>query len=224
MALDAAALEDAATPPDAGFRDAESPDAAVEAGPDAGPTDLGPPDSGYDVCPSADAGGCARANDCTPDLSPPTNCAACTPYNRALCLMTTCDRPAVLQITDVYDLTFSVSPDLTGYAGFAAYVVDTESSNGLRIGCADVYAGTVDLSNRCYNVLDSRGYDVGQAGNTFDLTFTGFAASVRAMFVIYAYAEQNQQGQRLGVSCTEVMVESPGGGRQIVQGDTMRRL
>lgn len=234
VALDAdpedAALDAGA--PDAGPEDASAPDAepadsgAPDTGPpDAGTPDAGAPDAGPQLCAAPDRLECDFAQDCEDDLTPPTNCEPCTPYNRALCVEGRCESPATLTSQDIYTVVITVAPNVTGVESFATFAVADGTAGDRKLTCDDFYEDRVNLDNDCLNVLDTRAYALPQTGDTYAVSFGGFASGQRTLFVIYGHRGANPTGPRLGVSCTEVEVPPPtGGGPYLISGQPMQRL
>lgn len=215
---------------DAGF-----PDATVS--PDATPEDAGPADTGFDAgvdagvdaglpsqCPTSSTAACASAAECNDDISPPTNCDACVPSNLALCAGAACESPPTLESTDLYVIAVQVNPVLPDLESIGAFVLAERTAGDLVIDCEDIYAGQIDLTDRCYNVLDSKSQAVVQTGDTYSVSFNSFASGQRTLFLLYGFTQTQARGQPVGVSCTEVDVSSPGTGQQFFAGDPMRPI
>lgn len=232
------ASDDAGSGPDSGAiaedattTDADPyPDAMIE---DAGSVDTGQ-DAGFDAsfdaglpshCPTSSTATCASAMQCEDDIPPPTNCDACVPSNLALCADASCEMPPTLASTDLYVLAVQVNPVLPDLESIGAFAVAERTAGELLIDCADVYTGEVDLTDRCYNVLESRGHAVGQSGDTYTISFGNFASGQRTLFIMYGFTQTQARGDPVGVSCTEVDVGPPTGGQpQFFAGEPMRPL
>ena len=185
--------------PDAGAMDAASWDAgAIDAAVDAGPR----------LCPSAPAE-CAAPSDCQDDLLPPSNCEPCRPYNRAVCAEGRCSTPAVLGSQDIYNLSITVSPQITGVESLATFAVSSRTAGDRRLTCEDFYRDQVSLEEDCLNILDTRAFAVLQTGDTYAVSFASFASGERTLFLIYGHRGAAPRGARLGVSCTELDIPAP---------------
>jgi hypothetical protein len=192
--------------------------------PDGGPTG---PDAGRpSLCPIEPNPMCTKANDCNMDNLKPSNCAACRPYNHAVCARANCEMPELLSATDIlaerFDTGTALVPRLRSFAGF---IIDAETAGGNLITCADIYGGRVSLDERCYNILDSLGRGAtGAMGTTYPFTFSGFASGRKALLVIYGYEMDGELGDPIGVSCTLIDPVSPGSGITNVAGDMMQPI
>lgn len=222
-----AGVEDVGAP-DLGFPDTGvEPDAGVEAdvGVDAGPPDSGVIDAGPQICPDDPAAACRGAQDCQEDLTPPTNCDPCRPFNRALCVEGACLTPAVLDTSDLYNIAITISPSVIGVESFATFAISTRTAGDRRLTCEDVYAGELDLDEDCVNILDTRGYTSLQSGDQFALSFASFTSGETTLFLAYGHDGARPRGAPLGVSCTEWDVPAPSGqGPYFIEGGTMRPL
>ncbi len=219
--------------PDAGFSfDARAPDATV-------PDDTGvPDDSGVaedagemdaslpSQCPTIADPACTSAADCADDIPPPTNCEACVPANDTLCAGATCTMPPTLAIADIYAVATQVDPSVPLLSSVGVFAVASGTAGQRVIGCDDVYSGTVDLTDRCFNVLYSKSINVSQTGDTYTVAFTGFASGQHTLFLIYGFTSVGARGAPVGLSCSEIDVgpPSPGGQTQYFAGDRMRLL
>jgi hypothetical protein len=229
MAMDAAAHEDAmASGRDAEARDAGPSDTGAprdaDGVPDAGAAmDASPPDTGIGICPLDLNAPCGSASDCADDIPAPTNCAACQPYNRSVCAPDGCSTPPPLTTADTVVYRFAVTapvvPDLVSIAGF---VLSANTAGGQVISCDDVYAGRVDLTTNCYNLLDTRGAEAIRPQGDLAMTFTRFASGQPTLFVVYGYRQMRTRGDPIGVSCGSGMVEGPGRGPTSFAGLPMR--
>jgi hypothetical protein len=231
----AAQLPDAAL--DAAFPDAESIDALPDARPDAEVEDAEPEDSGIHAdaevpdsgvpshCPSGVNPACTSAMACGTDIDPPTNCEACVISNDALCVNATCETPPVLDTADIIGIATQVDPSVPLLESIGSFAVASRTAGEATISCADIYAGTIDLADRCYNVLDSRSINVSQSGDTYTVTFNGFTSGQHTLFVIFGFETTGARGPAVGVSCTELDVGPPmGGSTEFFAGDPMRAL
>lgn len=198
---------------DAGF----APDAMAE--PDAGVRAL---------CPVDPNPACTRASDCMMDRNPSSNCAGCVPTNLSLCQLGQCVTPDQLSAGDPINFVFTLEAGLLQQVrSFAGVTIAAETAGGQLLTCEDVYAGRIDLTNGCYNLLATRGAgkDDIRAGDLFTVTFTRFASGQRSLFVVYGYTQDEQmQSGPIGVSCGAFDVPAPGAGLQRVPGDTMRLI
>jgi hypothetical protein len=234
----ASQIEDAAPPldaeADAGGFDA-LPDAAADADAagDAGLVEDGgihadaePPDSGAPShCPTDVNPACSSSAACGTDIPPPSNCEACVVANDALCAGGACETPPVLDSADIYGIATQVDPTIPLLESIGAFAVASRTAGDATISCADVYLGTIDLEDRCYNVLDSSSVNVSQTGDTYTVTFNGFTSGQRTLFIIYGFENTGARGPPAGVSCTEIDVGPPmGGSTEFFAGDPMRPL
>lgn len=217
-----------------GAMDAEPPDAAPDAAPDAGPPDTGvrdaeppdagPPDTGPALCPAAPTE-CGVPTDCQDDLLPPSNCEPCRPFNRAICSDGACSTPAVLGGGDIYNISITVSPQITGIDSLVAFVVSDRTSGDRKLTCDDFYQDRVSLDEDCLNILNSRAYPVQQAGDTFSVSFASFTSGEHSLFLIYGHRGTPPRAPRLGVSCTALDVPGPqGAGPYYYSGEPMLPL
>lgn len=177
------------------------------------------------LCPQEPNPACTRASDCGDDQTKQSNCGSCTPYNRSLCATARCETPAQLGAGDIHNVVFQVGSLQLELKSFTGVALAATTAGGNTITCEDVYAGRVDPADPCYNVLDSRGLAaIAQSGDTYVFTFSRFASGLRTLFLIYGHAMENSEGNPIGVSCTERDVAQPGGGREDLPGDMMRRI
>jgi hypothetical protein len=206
-----------------------SENVTVDAGEDAGVGELDAsdePDAGRrGLCPQEANPACMRASECGDEQAPQSNCGGCYPYSRTLCTTGTCQAPETLRVGDPHTVYFNVGVLETNLKSLAGLALATETAGGNPVTCDDVYAGRVDYTNPCYNVLDSRGLsNVAQMGDTYPFLFGQIPANLRVLFVIYAYAVDASQGEPIGVTCTAHDVGPPGVGPTELMGDMMRRL
>jgi len=214
---------------DAEVADVGFPDSGVDAGPedtgvvDTG-ADAGAPDTGPSLCPIAPTE-CSAPADCQDDLLPPSNCEPCRPFNRAICSEGICSTPAVLGSADIYNVTITVSPQISGIDSLVGFVVSDKTAGNRRLTCEDFYQDRVSLDEDCLNVLNSRSYPVQQAGDTYSVSFAGFTGEQRSLFLIYGHRGSPPRAPRLGVSCTEIDIPGPqGGGPYYYSGEPMLPL
>jgi hypothetical protein len=192
-------------------------DAGVEL--DGGVRALCPIPENMPLCESA--GGCEGST----IVPPQSNCEACLPASGTLCASGRCQTPPTLEVADIHNLRFTVDPTLRPtLTSFAQYALAAETSGGERRTCAQVYAGEVDLSDPCHNLLESRGRDIGAPSDTYTLSFSRFASGQRVLFVVRGFALPGAAGPAIGVSCTEHETPAPGAGRVDLPGDMMRRI
>lgn len=198
--------------------------------PDLGPADLGAPDLGFDGgidlgpsrCPDDPNAECQNAEACGANIPAPTNCEVCVPSNHSLCANATCETPPTLAATELYAIVVQISPAVPVIQSFGGFLIAERTAGEQVLTCADVYAGQVALPDPCVNVLDSRTLSLNQGGDTFTISFGGFASSQRTLFVVYGYTGTQTRGTRVGVSCTEVDVGPPtGGDPTFIGGQTM---
>lgn len=217
---DASLEPDATAGPDAAEPDAAEPDAADAAVIDAGLGDSSAPS----YCPPPGAA-CDSAGDCGPDIPPPTNCEACVPSNASLCASASCETPPTLDPTDLYAIVVQVNPILPALESIGAFAIAAETAGGTILTCDDVYRG-LDLADRCVNVLDTKSVAVGQTGDTYTVSFGGFASGQRTLFVLFGFTQIGARGAPVGVSCTAVDVGPPVGGQppEFIAGDPMRTI
>lgn len=177
------------------------------------------------LCPLEPNPACTRASDCGEEAPKQSNCAACRPYNAALCKTAACETPPLLEAGDPLNLVFQVGSLEPELASFAGAVLATETAGGNTVACEDVYLGRVDLGDPCYNLVFSRGFAaIAQSGDTFTFTFSRVPGGEDSLLLVYGHALENAEGAAIGVSCTAVAISAPGGGRKDVPGDMMRRI
>lgn len=175
-------------------------------------------------CPVDPNAACAQANQCGMDDRTTSQCPGCVPYNYAMCETARCETRDRLGGGDVYTLLLPVSPAIQAKS-FTGHIIGTTTSGGNTLTCADVYAAGWSLIEPCYNVIDSRRYgENAQVGEVYRLPFTQFIGGIHALFVVHAYDAEGAQGTRVGISCTEWDIGTPGVGPTDVPGDTMRVL
>lgn len=191
------------------------------------PVDSGPPpDSGVRaLCPVDMNVACTTAADCGMGEPKSSNCVGCMAYNNNICELGTCPMAPKLESGDPINVDFQLDAVLFNQVkSFVYTAVANESSGGNYITCADIVAKRVDLTNGCYNILTSRGktFNNAMGGNQPTMTFTRFVADRRTLFIVYGYAEdQQQQTTPIGVACAEHDVGPPGQGRQDIDGGMM---
>ena len=229
--IDTGGLPDTGGSADADPVDLGPPDSGVL--PDADPADMGfEPDAGFvPVCPDPDGPNgppeCVQAADCAADFAPPSNCSYCRAYNAAICERGTCASPPILGGTEGVFMRFSIVGITAEIRSFAGAVVATETTGGATIDCGDVYGPEWDLTEVCYNWLDSRfATNLGEPAQAFPFRFGRFPGGRRVLLIVYAFGQDNARGDPLGVSCTEVDVPPAGTRNEDLQvtGDTMRQL
>jgi hypothetical protein len=168
---------------------------------------------------------CNSAAQCGADIAPPTNCDTCVPSNLSLCVNATCETPPPLDLADIYAVATTVNPTVPLLESIAGFLFASRTAGDAIIGCADLYAGSIDFADRCYNVLDSKSINVSQTGDTYTFSFNGFASGQHTLFILYGHESTGAGGPPVGVSCTEIDVGPPSGGMsQFFAGDDMRPL
>ena len=200
---------------------------------DAGPTVFPDAEVTRSLCPQGDntmCGGnvtcCTDSTDCEDDQTPQSNCSGCLPFNHSLCVFGGCQTPSRLEGTDpinfIFNLRGSLSVDVKTFAGAA---INAETAGGMVLTCDDIYGGA-DLSEQCYNIVQTRGAAIARGDDTFIMTFTRFAAGPKLLFVVYGYAEEDSsmQTKPIGVSCGSSDRPMSGAGLTRVAGDTMRLI
>lgn len=180
------------------------------------------------LCPPPEqAPRCHTASDCQDDRTKPPRCEFCVPANDAICRMGRCETPPRLEQAQSILFSFN-APDLVNeLATFARFAVTAETSGGLEITCADVLSGTVDWSEQCYNVIDSRANDRGEtSGGSFTVLFSRIPAGQKTLFVVYGFEEDDAAGAPIGVACEAHMVPEAGATSSMteVSGGQMRSL
>jgi hypothetical protein len=234
----APAVEDAGQAADAATIDAES-DAGEDAGFDAETTedtgaaedsgaseDAGVPDTGAPShCPLDPGAACSSPAACGTDIPPPSNCDTCVISSFALCVSGACETPPPLDIADIYAIATQVDPNVPLLESIASFAVAARTAGDAIITCEDIYAGRIDLSDRCYNVLESESTNVSQTGDTYTVSFNGFTSGQRTLFILFGHESTGARGEPVGLSCTEIDVGPPMGGMsQFFAGDRMRAL
>jgi hypothetical protein len=192
------------------------------------PTDSGtaiPLDAGVRaLCPLGSQATCQSSTECGEVRPPPSNCSGCIPYNRSICRLGQCETPEPLMSSDPVNYLFQVDSLNGTLQSFAGIIIMAESSGGQTWTCDDVYSKKLDLTSMCHNILDTRGQDIGVADNQYTMTFTRFVANQPTLFIVYGYADPEAEGMPVGVSCSLHQVGSPGSGKTMIPGDTMRRI
>lgn len=201
---------------DAETRDAAAPDASA---PDAAI------DAGVMIEPCGEIGAvCNQPSNCATPNAAPTACETCPPYHRSPCISESCNGNPPLDIGDVYEVSFIVEATVPRIRSMSWMAVARETPSGIEISCADVYAGNVDFSNACYNVLDVRYREITQSGDSYALLLGTFTSGLPTLFIVSGFEEARARGQPAGISCTEYQVGSPGTGVVRFEGGTMRPL
>ncbi|MBK6687006.1 MAG: hypothetical protein IPG45_21240 [Deltaproteobacteria bacterium] len=164
---------------------------------------------------------CQKPEDCGDDGSKPSACAYCPTYNENLCALGACSLPVQ---AGPHTLRFD-TVDVIGLIGsFAGLVVDTETTGGETLSCAQVYARQVSWDEPCYNIVDvSYARPGGAVGTVYPMLFNGFASGRKLLFIVYAFEMEGAAGTPKAVSCTERQVPE-GAGTVEVEGDKMRVL
>lgn len=200
----------------------DTPDTGV----DMHDADAPPPDGGrLGLCPQEANPACMRAGDCAADSPKESNCGGCAAYNNALCATAACTMPDRLLGGDTYNIFIGAGVLGPTLKSFASHAIAATTAGGNTITCEDIYQHRVDLTEPCYNIMESRGSRaVAQPGDVYQITLGLFPGGQKTLFVIFGYSEENSGGGPIGVSCTAVDVEAPGGGRKDVGGDMMHPI
>ncbi len=122
----------------------------------------------------------------------------------------------------MHEVSFVTEPSIPRLESLYWIAVARGTPSGMELSCDDVYAGNVDFSNSCYNVLDVRYREITQPGDTYSLLLGSFTSGLPTLFIIYGFEETRARGRPAGVSCTEYQVGSPGVGVVRFEGGTMR--
>jgi hypothetical protein len=191
--------------------------------PDNGP----PPDGGVRaLCPMLEAPECMGADTCGEVRGPQSNCSGCFTYNQSLCSFGACESPALLAAGNPVNMRFTVEGALASRVrSFASIAIAEETAGGATVSCAEVYAEDVDLTNGCYNIVDSRGFQAAIVGDAYPATFSRLPTERKVLLVIRGYEEDlDSMGEPIGISCTELDVGGPDGTGVDVEGDMMRLI
>jgi len=191
--------------------------------PDTGP----PPDGGVRaLCPMLEAPQCAEAATCGEVLPRQSNCIGCFEYNRSLCTFGACETPALLADSNRVTLRFNVEGALSNRVqSFASIALASETAGGASISCDGVYAEDVELGDRCYNIVDSRGFPAAIVGDTYQAFFSRLPTERRVLLVLRGYEEDvASMTEPIGISCTAIDVGGPDGTGVEVEGDMMRLI
>lgn len=197
----------------------------LDAGPpDLGPPDLGPPDTGA-LGPCAPRGSaCVEARECGSERPGASNCPFCPPDHLALCVDGACEDPPTLEFSDIQEVGFSTTGDLSGRVqSLVGVVIARGTSGGLQLGCEDIRRPGFDLSNGCYNVLTTRLITISQPSQTYSFPYGRFASGQEVLLLVYGF-EQTTPVTPVGVSCTPATIGPPGSGRNAVSGEPMLPL
>ena len=178
------------------------------------------------LCPALEAPDCMAADACGEVNPRQSNCTGCFPYSSALCTFGACETPAVLAASNPVNVFFNVEGALASrVASFASAALAAETAGGATITCAEVYAGDVDFTNGCHNIVDSRGFPAGIVGDSYQAFFSRLPTERKVLLVLRGYEETvAMMSDPIGISCTELDVGGPEGDGVDVEGDMMRLI
>jgi hypothetical protein len=211
--------------------------AACSSGDDDGVVDASIEDAGFapdalprGLCPLIDMPACTEAAGCGQVNAPQSNCGGCYSYSPTMgggiCTFGACETPA--RHPKLHIVSFAVGALEPNLRSFASAGVMVETTGGDTIGCDDVYAGDVDFTNPCYNVVDSRGLaDIAMVGQTYPFPFNGLPDGKKTLLIIWGYGLEESQGDPIGISCTALDVGTGGVDcmqNRCVEGDMMRPI
>jgi hypothetical protein len=191
-------------------------------GVDSGPNDSGPPpDSGVRAtCPMLEAPQCMNAAGCG-EVIPKGECTECYDYSHALCTFGACETPELLAASNPVRVFFTVEGALAPrVSGFVRAAIAAETSGGASVSCTEVYAGEVDLTRDCYNIVDSSRFSVAMVGDTYQVFFSGLPTERKVLLLLWGY----ETTEPIGLSCTEFDVGGRDGTGVDVEGDMMRLI
>jgi hypothetical protein len=191
--------------------------------PDTGP----PPDGGVRaLCPMLESPECVAFATCGEVLPAQSNCSGCFDYSKSLCTFGACERPEVLADNNRVIVRFNVEGALSSRVrSFASVGLAPETAGGAAVSCAQVYAGDVDLTNGCYNIVDSRGFPAAIVGDTYQAFFSRLPVERMALLILRGYEEEvASMEEPIGISCTEIEVGMRDGSGVDVEGDMMRLI
>jgi hypothetical protein len=195
---------------------------------DASVTDNGPPPDGgvRALCPMLEAPECTSATTCGEVINRQSNCTGCFDYSHSLCRFGACETPAGLAASNPVTLYFNVEGALASRVmSFATAGIAAETAGGAAISCAEVYAGDVDLTDGCYNIVDSGGYAAVIVGDAYRALFSRLPTERKVLLVVRGYEQDlDSMGEPIGISCTEYDVGGPDGDGDDVEGDMMRLI
>ncbi len=194
---------------------------------DASVADMATPDGGVRaLCPALETPECTAAEACGEVIDRQSNCSGCFASNRSLCLFGACESPAVLATSNPVNVRFTVTAALAPQVmSFATAAIAAETAGGAEVGCDQVYAGEVDLTSGCYNIVDSRGLMASMIGQTYPAIFSKLPTERKVLLLIWGYGEGlASMGDPIGISCTAIDVGGPDGDGVDVEGDMMRPI
>jgi hypothetical protein len=174
------------------------------------------------LCPTLEMPECMAAGDCG-EVNEPSdiNCIGCLPWSRAVCTFGACESPEVLVASNPVNVYFNAESGVASrLTSFASAALTAETSGGATITCNDVYAGDIDLTNDCYNIVDSRRFPIQMTGDSYPAFFSRLPTERRVLLVLRGYEDQTE----IGISCTEFDVGGPDGDGVDVEGDMMRLI